>query len=127
MRILVGVIAVVLLAGCSTGPVVDDSASPVLITQSSRGSAFPQALISGELSEVNGCFGIPDTVAVFPVGTTRVEGGLQSPDLGEVLLGEPIEGSGGYATLTEETVGVYEKCGLAVGDEVAIFNPFDVD
>jgi len=127
MRLSLAIVAVVLLSGCATGPVVDDSVSPVLLTQSSRGSAFPQALISGELSEVNGCFGIPGTVAVFPVGTTRVEGGLQSPDLGTVLLGEEIEGSGGYSTVTEETVGLFEPCGLEVGDEVANFNPFDVD
>jgi len=127
MKIVLGAALVLALAGCTNTIVVDDVTIPVLITRSERGSAFEQALISGELTEINGCYGIGETIAVFPVGTTRTDLGIRIPDFGDLDLGEGIEGGGGYVTLTQEDLKTYTMCDLAVGDEVVSLNPMNTN
>jgi len=127
MRLALAALAVLALAGCTNTIVVDDVAIPVLVTQGQRGNAFEQALISGPLSEVDGCYGIGDTVAVFPVGTTRTDLGVLIPDFGNLDMGEAIEGGGGYVTITNDNLEQYTMCDLAVGDEVVSLNPMDTN
>jgi len=127
MRIFIGAVLLLGLAGCSSGLVVDDVKVPVLLSQSSHGDAFDQALISGELQEVRGCYGIGENVAVFPVGTTRTERGISLRDLGDVDLGETVEGGGGFSTVTQGDLAQYEVCGLEVGDEIIHLNPMDTN
>jgi len=127
MRIILGAAVVLALAGCSNTIVVDDVTTPVLFTRSQHGDAFEQALISGELSDLGGCFGIGETVAVFPVGTTRTDLGVSVPDFGDLDMGEVISGGGGYTTLTKDNLAQFATCDLAVGDEIVTLNPMDTN
>jgi hypothetical protein len=126
-RVLVIAVVVVLLTGCASPAfVVDDSDEPTLVAAGSDPGVYPEAEVSGELAEVDGCFGLAGefgtNVVVFPVGTVRTETGINLPGLGDVDLGENISGGGGYGE--SESVEATE-CAVVSGGEIATLNPFD--
>jgi hypothetical protein len=119
--------AVLLLGGCAPYA-VNTTADATLVTVTSRPDVMPQALISGRLAIVNGgCFGIikeegNEFAAIFPVGTTAEGDALTIPGLGEVKVGDDLEGGGGFGEKASLDPSLPEECRT---DEVAYLNPFD--
>lgn len=117
---------VLALSGCAPY-FVDADGDATLVTETSEPSAVNQALISGSLAIVDGCFGLkqgeaPGFAAVFPVGTTIEDSGLNIPGLGTVELGDNIEGGGGFRNGEDFAAAFPDACRT---DEVAYLNPFD--
>ena len=57
------------------------------------------AMVTGEVSVVDGCLGIGDDVAVWPHGTRVVDPAgpvIEVPGLGTVTVGDRVRGAGGY-------------------------------
>ena len=137
MRIAIGIAVVLALAGCtapSVSPsrvaptaVIDESASPVLVATNVYPSVFLLADVSGELTEVGGCFALGDTATVFPVGTTRTATGLAIPGVGDVALGDRIEGGGGASSFGDDPVtdALWHTCDIDPDSEVHFLNPLD--
>ena len=130
MRVFTGAVvaaALLMLSGCAPYA-VDTTADATLVTVTSRPDVMPQALISGRLAIVNdGCFGIvtgegAGFAAVFPVGTTVKGDTLTIPGLGDVKVGDELEGSGGFPEKDALDPSIPEECRT---DEVAYLNPFD--
>jgi len=137
MRIVIGIAVVIALAGCtapSVSPskvapaaVIDESASPVLVATNVYPSVFLLADVSGELTEVGGCFALGDTPTVFPIGTARTATGLDIPGLGDVALGDTAEGGGGSSGFGDDPVtdALWNACDIDPDSEVHFLNPLD--
>lgn len=91
---------VALLGACSSDDaprVLRTPDAAVLVAAPADGG--DDAMVSGEVTVVDGCLGINDDVAVWPSGTqvTDPDGPvIEVPQLGTITVGDHVEGAGGY-------------------------------
>jgi len=97
----------------------------------------PDAQVRGELVVVGGCYALYDEefgldhVVVWPAGTRRSGEGenvdrVRVPGLGELAIGDRIDGGGGYYSRValDERYPRLAECEISEGAEVAVLNPF---
>lgn len=102
----------------------------LLVVSTVRPEVVPLAAIEGTLALTNdGCFGLASgaaevTLLAFPVGSTTIEGGVDIPGLGPVLLGDQLSGGGGVFPFDtpNRNLLVPPECRA---DSITILNPFD--
>ena len=75
----------------------------VLLSQPADGG--DDAEITGTVTVIGSCLGIDDAIAIWPADTTVVETDpftIDVPDVGEVSVGDPVDGAGG--TMSSENL-----------------------
>ena len=75
---------------------LDSGGKHVLVAPPANGGE--DAAISGVVTLIGGCLGIGSSVAIWPHGTTIVSDDpltIRVPDLGQVKLGDEVDGGGG--------------------------------
>ncbi len=87
------------VAACGTdggGQVLDSGGKHVLVGPPANGG--DDAAIYGRVTLIGDCLGIGSSVAVWPNGTTIVSDDpltIEVPDLGQVKVGDEVDGGGG--------------------------------
>jgi len=120
-----------LLTACAGGQVervtaYEESTRPVLLVAPET-NAGSDAVVAGALG-VNeaGCFTIGEDVLLAPHGSTVIADGtgIDLPGVGEVGIGEQIDGGGGYLQGRQD-LRPYDDCARGAGATVAVLNPAD--
>ena len=106
--VLLTVVAAVSLASCrdSANFLLADG-TYVLLAQ--PGDSGDGAKIGGTVTVIGSCLGIDDAVAVWPSGTTVVGTEplvIKVPDVGEISVGDLVEGAGGTMSSSDLPDGV---------------------
>lgn len=138
-RVVAVVLLLGLVPGCgSTGGAADDGGDPPVFVaaQVRAGDGVPGAEVGGEVVLTGGCFGVRvdlgggdtvDAILVWPAGTTRSDDGVDVPGVGEVHLGDVIDGGGAYVSVDHATALHPRLVECDVDEtivEVATLNPF---
>ncbi|WP_133059005.1 MULTISPECIES: hypothetical protein [unclassified Nocardioides] len=79
----------------------------VLLAQ--PGDEGDEAQVQGTVTVIGSCLGIDDAIAIWPAETTIVDTDpftIQVPDVGEVSVGDQVDGAGGGATMDDLPDGV---------------------
>jgi hypothetical protein len=79
----------------------------VLLAQPADGGA--DAGIRGTVTVIGSCLGIDDAIAIWPAETTVVDTDpftIKVPDVGEVSVGDQVDGAGGTFTMDDLPDGV---------------------
>jgi hypothetical protein len=95
--VLLTAVAAVSLASCrDPANFVMADGTYVLLAQPGDGGDAAQ--ISGTVTLIGSCLGIDDAIAIWPAETTIVDADpftIQVPDVGEVSVGDTVDGAGG--------------------------------
>jgi len=103
------------LAACGGGEVVEAGDVSVLIGEDT--GSGKDALLSGELTVIDGCLGISQYVVIWPHDTEVTDDDpltIEVPDIGTFTLGDTIELAGGEASPNFDTS---ELDGVTVPDD----------
>jgi hypothetical protein len=109
--VLLAGVAVAGLASCrSSANFLMAGGTYVLLAQPDDDSdAGDDEAISGTVTVIGSCLGIDDAIAVWPADTTVVGTNpvvIKVPDVGEIGVGDAIDGAGGTFTTSDPPEGV---------------------
>lgn len=137
-RLSAALLLIATLPGCGGGQSAITRGGVTILVHD--GALLPRggndALITGALTQRNGCVGLASDDAlggvvpvIWPSGTELVEDAplsLRLPSGAPVVEGQHVQGAGGYAApgSTDITIEVPEACALD-RNEIAVFNPDD--
>lgn len=105
------------LSACGGGEVVEAGDVTVLVGEDT--GAGMDALLSGELTVIDGCLGVRQYVVIWPHGTDVTDDDpltIEVPDLGTFTLGDTVELGGGEVSTNSDTS---ELDGVTVPEDCA--------